>query len=156
MEELLRRPIYRLGLLMGLKSGTADTAEAVEVTGGASHVTAVPPRTLATATIAINTSLSAAVDLGAGQSLVGIQVPAAWTAAPVSLQVSADNVTYTPLYNSDGALVQQAAPAVSSGYNLPPSEMVGWRYVKIQSGIPGTWVNQTAARTIGLVTRSLA
>lgn len=115
-----------------------------------------PSRTLTTATIAINASLSAAVDLGAGQSLVGIQVPAAWTTAPISLQVSADGVTYTPLYNSDGALVQQAAPAVSCGYNLAAAEMVGWRYIKIQSGIPGTLVNQVAARTIGLVTRSLA
>lgn len=124
---------------------------------GEIHVTAVPPRTLTTAVIAINTSLSAAgVDLGEGQSLVGIQIPAAWTTAPISLQVSADDVTYTPLYNSDGALVQQASPAVSSGYSLPAAEMVGWRYVKIQSGVPGTLVNQTAARTIGLVTRSLA
>lgn len=120
------------------------------------YVAIAPARTITTATIAINTSLSAAVDLGAGQSLVGIQIPAAWTTAPISLQVSADNVTYTPLYNSDGALVQQAAPAVSSGYNFPAAEMVGWRYVKIQSGVPGTLVNQTAARTIGLVTRSLA
>lgn len=120
------------------------------------YVSMAPRRTLTTATIAINTSLSGAVDLGAGQSLVGIQVPAAWTAAPISLQVSADGVTYTPLYNSSGALVQQATPAVSCGYNLPAAEMMGWRYIKIQSGVPGTTVNQLAARTIGLVARSLA
>lgn len=35
LQELLRRPIYRLGLLMGLKSGTTDTAMAIEVIDGA-------------------------------------------------------------------------------------------------------------------------
>lgn len=120
------------------------------------RVSIVPTLTTTSATIAINTSLSAAVDLGNGQSLVGIQVPSAWTTAPISLQVSADGVTYTPLYSSAGTLVQQATPAVSSGYNFPVAEMMGWRYVKIQSGVPGTLVNQVAARTIGLVTRSLA
>lgn len=35
--EKLSRPIYRLGLLMGVKSGTTDTAAAVGVTDDAAH-----------------------------------------------------------------------------------------------------------------------
>ena len=36
MDELLLRPIHRQnGLLMGLKSGTTDTAQALEISGGA-------------------------------------------------------------------------------------------------------------------------
>lgn len=37
LEELLKRPIYRLGLLMGLKAGTTDTAQAIEVLNGAAR-----------------------------------------------------------------------------------------------------------------------
>ena len=39
MDELLRRPIQlNSGLLFGLKSGTTDTAQAVEVVGGAMNI----------------------------------------------------------------------------------------------------------------------
>ena len=44
-------------------------------------------------TIANGTSLSAAVNLGSGK-LRGIALPAAWTAAVLSFQVSLDGTTF--------------------------------------------------------------
>lgn len=42
MDELLLRPIHRRGLLMGLKSGTSDTAQAIEVDYGMIKVSTGP------------------------------------------------------------------------------------------------------------------
>ena len=48
--------------------------------------------TLNSALIAAGTALSGPVPLGA-LTLVGISMPAAWTAAPLTFQVSPDGVT---------------------------------------------------------------
>lgn len=49
------------------------------------------------------TESTVAVELG--HDVVAVQVPAAWTAATISLKTSADGVTFSPVKDSGGALV---------------------------------------------------
>lgn len=110
-------------------------------------------KTTVAATIAISTALSAAVDLGAIGTLVGIQMPAAWTTANLTFQASYDGgTTYQDLYDDAGNEVTVTAAASRNIY-LSPEEWAGIQLLKVRSGTSGTPVNQAAARTITLVTR---
>ena len=105
-------------------------------------------------TIAETESLSGDVDLQGGErQLVGIQMPAAWTAAGVSFAVSADGTTWVPLYWDDSEYVVDAA--ASRGISLEPSAFAGWPYVRVRSGTAGTPVNQDAERTLVVMTRAV-
>ena len=106
------------------------------------------------ATIAITTSLSAAVRLPNGHGLVGILMPAVWTAAVITAQVSLDNVTFYNLYNSDGTEVSLTVAAATALFLLP-AEWIIANYVKVRSGTAGTAVNQAAERAVTLVTKPL-
>jgi hypothetical protein len=102
------------------------------------------------ATIALGESLSPAVDL-ANQRAVRIAMPAAWTTANLTFQVSVDGVTYNNLYDKDGVeYVVQAA--VSRSILLPIVDWLGVRYLKVRSGTSGTPVVQVAARILMLQT----
>ena len=100
-------------------------------------------------TIANGGNLSSAVDL-TGQILLCIQTPAAWTAAVITLQGSADGDTYANLWHPLTGEVSLAA-AASRIFALEPAMFLGIRYLKIRSGTSGTPVNQGAARTIMIV-----
>ena len=110
------------------------------------------------AVIANGAALSGALDLdGGARSLVGLQLPAAWTAASLTFAVSFDGTTFVPLY-WDGAEYTIAAAggaAASLGVSLEPSAFAGWPFVKVRSGTAGTPVNQGAERTIQAVTRAV-
>lgn len=112
-----------------------------------------------TASIANNESLSGGVDGGEGRALVGLQTPAAWTAAAITFDVSTDNTTFVPLFDSIGAevIVPSASIATNAarGFALDPAAFVGWRYVKVRSGINGTVVAQGAARSVTLIFREV-
>lgn len=109
--------------------------------------TYMPTSTMAT--IGSGQSLSGLVDLQDSRA-TGIILPAAWTAASVTFQVSADNVTYQNLYDSSGTEV--AVPvAASRAVNLDPAAFLGWRYLKLRSGTSGVAVNQAASRDIWVV-----
>ena len=105
------------------------------------------------ATIANGASLSDAVNL---QNLVlcHLVMPAAWTAAVLTFQVSWDGTEWNTLYASDGTeyTVQAAA---SRRIILPPADFVGVRYIKVRSGTQAAPVNQGAARTIGLISKDI-
>ena len=106
------------------------------------------------ATIANGASLSNAQRLPPGHVLVGLIMPAAWTAAGITMQGSVDGVTYGNLYiaaGSEHALVVAAATTVI----LDPTLYLGVPFLKLRSGTAGTPVNQAAARTITLITRAL-
>lgn len=100
--------------------------------------------------IANGTSLTAAIDLGTAR-LVGLIMPAAWTAASITFQVSHDGVTFVDLYNSSGTAVVLNSPAASRAYSLDASLFIGWRHMKVRSGLIGAAVNQGADRTVILV-----
>lgn len=106
-------------------------------------------RESATATIASGASLSAAIDLG-GATLSGIVVPASWTTANLTFQVSLDGTTWYDLY-ADGAEVSVAATA-GKMHRVSIGDWLGWRHVKIRSGTTGAPVNQAADRTLTLAT----
>lgn len=103
------------------------------------------PATVAAA-IAAAGSLSGAVDLGADNRLVGLQVGAAWTAAVITLQGSNDGVTYADVYNSAGEL---SLPAAANRLLLVDQNLLaGVRYLKVRSGTGAAPVAQVAAAAI--------
>lgn len=106
------------------------------------------------AAIANGASLSGAVVLPPAEYLAGIVMPAAWTAANLTFQVSEDGVTYNDLYDQDGTEINVTA-AASRHIILNPETFWGIHYLKVRSGTTGTAVNQGAARTVVLVTRPL-
>ena len=111
-----------------------------------------------TAVIASGASLTGSIDLDAGRrTLIGIQMPAAWTTASLTFVVSHDNTTFVPLY-WDGAeytILAAGGAAASLGVSLEPSAFAGWPFVKVRSGTSGTAVNQGAARTLVVLTRAV-
>ena len=107
------------------------------------------------ATIAAGASLSGPVSLGA-LTLVGISMPAVWTTAPLTFQVSPDGSTWQELY--DGAGNEVTITAAAGQFIIPladPSYL--WRGVnllQVRSGTLAAPVNQVAAAVVNIVTRS--
>lgn len=100
-------------------------------------------------TIASGGSLSASVDLE-GYRLVRVDMPASWTAANLTWQVSTDDSTFYDLY-IDGSEYTTTADA-SNAYGIPVSDSVQmYRYLKVRSGTSSSAVSQGADRTIRLV-----
>ncbi len=103
------------------------------------------------AVIAINTALSAALNVS-GATVIGIAMPAAWTAANLTFQASVDGSTYNDVYDDAGA--EYTVTAAAARYIiLDPADFAGFRFLKIRSGTTGTPVNQVAARTLVLNAR---
>lgn len=122
--------------------------------------------------LAINTALSAAVDLrltAAWRKLVGLLIPAEWTAAGIGFHVSYDGgttyvqlrrprVTAAPPFNLDELeiLAADVPTAESVMILLDPVWFAGATHVKVASQTAGTPVNQTTARTLGLMLHDAA
>lgn len=109
---------------------------------------------LTTATIANAASLSGSVDLN-GRQLVGIMLPAAWTAANLTLQASMDGSTFFNVYAIGGSEYTATVTAASTFIIIPPNDLLGVRYIKLRSGTSGSPVTQGASRTITLATRAV-
>ena len=111
--------------------------------------------TLNPATIAAGASLSGPVSLGA-LTLVGISMPATWTPAVLTFQVTPDGGTWQELY--DGAGNEVTIFAAAGQFIIPlldPSYL--WRGVnmlQVRSGTLAAPVNQVAAAVVNIVTRS--
>lgn len=99
-------------------------------------------------TIATSATVSAAVDLD-GTHLFAIETPAALTSTWVNFQVSADNVTFSALYDSGGTQVS-ATVAPSRVIYLDPSIFAGFQYLKLVAG-----TSEAANRVLTLFTRSV-
>jgi hypothetical protein len=103
--------------------------------------------------IANGTSLSAEVDLGANV-LVGIAMPAAWTAASLTFQVSPDGgVTWLEL-QSISAVISYTV-AAGQFIAVDPAALRGFNALKVRSGTSGTPVAQGADRTLTLIGKAL-
>lgn len=103
------------------------------------------------AVIANGASLSGAYALN-GEHLVGIAMPAAWTAAVMTFQGSVDGLTYQSCYDMSGnEITVQAGQALNHG--IPPGALAGWKFLKIRSGTTAAPVSQGAARTVTMVAR---
>lgn len=105
-----------------------------------------------TAVIASGASLSGAVDLR-GVVLVGVNMPADWTAADLTFQATHEEAgTYQNVFDADDAEVTVQA-AEDRYIVLEPAKYAGIRFLKVRSGTSGTPVNQAAARTLVLLVR---
>lgn len=115
------------------------------------------PYALPQVTIPNGQAISNSVQIGSGV-LVGLIVPAAWTAAEISFLASVDGVNFFPLYDGTGnnpiAIETPVAGSyVTFGYetNIKFDSFRSVLYLEVVSGVPGANVNQGAARTIQLV-----
>ena len=103
--------------------------------------------------IAINATVSGAVDLSLNDHLarlVGFVMPAAFTGASISFQVSADDSTYQALYDDANSLVSITVSASRTyGFRNDVAMALGhWRFVKFVSASA-----EGAERTIVVYTK---
>jgi len=91
----------------------------------------------------------------AGLVLVGIGMPAVWTAAAITFQVSKDGVTFRDVFNVDGTEFKLTTPLADQFIPLAPLDTYGWRYIRLRSGLKSATVAQGAARVVDLITRDL-
>ncbi len=107
-----------------------------------------------TATIDAAAALSGAVNFG-GLRLFGIVMPAAWTAAALTFQVSFDEgASWSNLYDANGSEVNVTV-AASRAITLDPVVFAAVPMLKVRSGTAAAPVNQTAAAALQLVVRSV-
>jgi hypothetical protein len=111
----------------------------------------MPQQVTTAVLIASGTSLSAAIALGQS-TLVGIAMPAGWDAAALTFQVSVDGGTTFLEMQSASAVISYTA-AASQYIAVDPTLWRGVNTIKVRSGTSGVAVNQTADRTLTLVTK---
>lgn len=100
-----------------------------------------------TATILSGAALSDVLLLGPLRPC-RIIMPAAWTAANLTVQTSYDNgVTFNDLYDASGTEYTITA-AASRAILLPIADFLGVNALKLRSGTTGTPVNQGADRAL--------
>jgi hypothetical protein len=88
----------------------------------------------------------------ASATFLGVDLPAAWTAAVLTLQASRDGVTWLDVYDRFGAEVTLQA-AASRRVVVEPSVVLGVEYLRVRSGTAGAPVNQGADRDVVLLFR---
>ncbi len=103
--------------------------------------------------VILNTaSLSDYIDLR-GYIPFGIQMPAAWTTAGISFQVSDDGVNFADLYDASGEYTLAAAANRAIGF--PGANVLsGFKFIKVRSGTTGTPVAQGADRLIKIICKA--
>lgn len=105
-------------------------------------------------TLASGSSLSGTINLG-GLRLFGLTIPAAWTAAALSFQVSPDaGANWYELMGPDGAAVT-LAPQTSCCMMLDPKFFAPFQYIRLRSGLAAAPVAQGADRMLNLFLRSI-
>ena len=99
-------------------------------------------------TISSGQTASSSVDL-LGRGLVGMILPAAFTGATITFQMSTDNSTFYAIYNTSNT---QLSATVTQGraYFFTPGDFIAARYLKLVSGSA-----EGADRTITLIMREL-
>lgn len=100
-------------------------------------------------TIAAGESLSSVVDL-ADKPILGIIMPAEWTAANLSFRAAKDGSDeFKDIYNDTGAeLVVQADAGRAIGIDVIAMGLAAWRRLRIRSGTASAPVVQEAERTL--------
>jgi hypothetical protein len=103
--------------------------------------------------IPINAALSNGFNLGE-KVLSGIQMPVAWDAASITFQTSHDGgTTWVDLHDAAGGEITVTTPAAGEYRALDPAWFNSCSFFKVRSGTSALPVNQTAARSIGVVSR---
>ena len=114
-------------------------------------ITTTSQNHIRTVTIASGASLSDAVKIPLDVDLIGLVMPAAWDTADLTLQGSWDGTTYGNIHTQAGTEVTIVAAAGQAIY-LADTDIRAYPYLKFRSGPSATPVNQTAARTLTLIT----
>ena len=118
---------------------------------------------MTTPTIPVRTRIPASQALSSAIASVGygvclLQMPSSWTDAPLTVQGSldeADPTSWADLYDHLGNEVVLTVIA-GRGLTLPPTMLLGWRWLRLRSGLAAAPVNQGAERHITLGIRPLA
>ena len=103
-------------------------------------------------TITNGTSLSGPVKLG-DKTPCGVIMPAAWTAAALTFQVSFDNGATWLEYFDAKAGSAQIAVAAGQYVAVDPTMFRGVNMMKLRSGTSASPVNQGAGAAISIVNR---
>lgn len=109
-------------------------------------------------TIAAGAAVSAKIKLG-NRVPLALFMPAAWTTAAITFQVSRDDVTYVDLFDDGGNEVTIAEGAVTAGIGKAialtgiAGALAVAEWIKIRSGVTATPVNQVAAASFYMTTR---
>lgn len=97
--------------------------------------------------IAPGASLSPMLGLG-DKTLLGVHIPAVWTAASISFQVSPDGgVTWFEFLDAKGAVTSYAV-AAGQYAAFDPALFRGMNAIKIRSGTSAVPVNQAAGAAL--------
>ena len=110
-------------------------------------------------TIPAGQALSPPLPISPILRIVRIVAPGAWDAAPISFQISSNDIDYRDLFHvaqtpqggwmTAEVVVPSAAP--NSTLHLPPNAGFGLGGLKIRSGTRSQPVNQTADRKFAIV-----
>ena len=114
-------------------------------------VTSHNPGCVHTATIPADQSLSNVIAIPPTHTLIGLVMPDAWDTANLTFRGSWDNVSWGNLYDWGGDLVQVATGPGRIIY-LTDADLRAYPFLVLRSGTVQTPVNQTAARTLTLIT----
>lgn len=122
------------------------------MSGYATERTQIPVR------IANGAALSDEVTVGKGR-IVGIQMPASWTAAAITFQAviaqpagNPPTPTFGEVVDAAGTAISLATPTGGTYMALPDTlALVGLGRIKVRSGTSGAPVNQAAQRDFFLV-----
>jgi hypothetical protein len=97
--------------------------------------------------------LSPAYDFGGGAKDIAVVMPATWSAAAITFQVStAIDGTFVNLYNEAGTEISAAvAQGLTQSLATAAPHISQFRYVKVRSGTLTVPVNQGASRTLQFI-----
>lgn len=140
------------GIKTQLPAGAATQATLAQVLTalqGTLNTSVTPPVSTRTAlTIAAGTSLSTSTNLS-GRSLIRLTIGASWTAADLTVQLSADGVTWSDLYDEYGTPYTLKAAANRVVF-ITPGPLLAVNWLRLRSGSPSAPVNQTSDATVAV------
>ena len=108
----------------------------------------MPKPSTAQVTISSGGTVSSALELGVGRSVLALVTPAALTGTALSFQASVDGSTYNTV--TDEGSAYSVTAAASRFISIKPGLLVGARYIKVVSGSA-----EGADRTIVVVSREV-
>jgi hypothetical protein len=99
---------------------------------------------------AASTGKSEIIDLGPARPFA-LQLPAAWTAASITIQASSDGVTFADVYKFG---LEYALDAAASRMVVIGTDLVGFQFLIFRSGTSATPVQQAADVNLKLICHS--
>lgn len=157
LEALLAGTLKVSAQSLPLPAGAATDAKLEAVRALLAGTLTTQPATVSPGTVngnlAAGSSQGAEANLG-GLSVVRLNVDNWNTAADLTFETSPDGVTWRPLYDAYGNLVQYKVSG-SRAVNVPVGDLLRLTRVRARSGAPGAYVAQGAAVTLSYTTAVL-